>query len=180
MNIISNWDVNGNSREEGQSPVGRAHAWWFGQQGREQPTQQEDHVERMAGWLRVLVDEGQVVELRAIKVEGSWGKRGTWSGFFDTDHLNELAEAALQLSGIAEGVYFTLNPINHDLLARRCNKVDRAQEGDAACDRDVLKRRWLLIDADPVRISGVSSSDVEREKAREVVDRVRKELTTNG
>ena len=43
-----------------------------------------------------------------------------------------------------------------------------------------LKRRWLLIDADPVRISGMSSTDAEREKAREVVDRVRKELTTNG
>jgi P4 family phage/plasmid primase-like protien len=179
MNIISNWDVNGNSREEGQSPLRRAHAWWFGQQGREQPTQ-EDNVEQIAEWLRILVEEGQVVELRAIKVEGYGTSRWTWSGFFDTDHIDELAEAALQLTGRAEGVYFTLNPVNPELLARRCNKVDRAQEGDAACDLDVLKRRWLLIDADPQRVSGVSSTDAEREKAWEVVDRVRKELTTNG
>src|SRR5262245_26429399 len=102
MNSISNCDANGNSKAEGQSPVRRARPWWLGQQGREQPTQ-EDNVEQVAEWLRILLEEGQVVELRAIKVDGSWGRRGTWSGFFDTDHLDELAEAALQLSGNAEG-----------------------------------------------------------------------------
>ena len=47
------------------------------------------------------------------------------------------------------GVYVTLNPLNPDLMARRANRIDRADEGDLAKDKDVLVERdglrsWFL------------------------------------
>src|SRR5437763_820528 len=80
----------------------------------------------------------------------------------------------------AESVYFTLNPLNRDLLARRCNRVDAADQGETACDADVLRRRWLLIDADPTRISGVSSTDEEKARAWDLIHKVRDHLGALG
>src|SRR5262245_31902825 len=69
----------------------------------------------IAGWLRLLVAEDQVVELRAIHKEA-----GPEVGFFDHAHLEEMARYghALSESGDYKDVYITLNPLAPDLLAR--------------------------------------------------------------
>jgi hypothetical protein len=76
-------------------------------------------------------------------------------------------------SGQCAGVYFTLNPVappNPDPLSgQRPVTVD-----------DVLRRRLLLIDADPKRIGKVSSTDAEKARALAVIERVRDDLTTRG
>jgi replicative DNA helicase len=121
-------------------------------------------VRQVADWLRVFVAPGQVAELRALDaVTPSYRKPHVVSGFFDSDHLEEMARRALGLSEGAKGVYFTFNPLKHDLLSRRCNRVDDATT--TACDNDVLRREWLLIDIDPVRVAGVSASNEEKARA---------------
>ena len=75
-----------------------------------------------------------------------------------------MAWKALNLTQDARGVYFTLNPLQQGLLSRRYNRVDEAPI-DAATDKDVLHYCWLLIDVDPLRISGVSATDAEKTKA---------------
>jgi hypothetical protein len=50
------------------------------------------------------------------------------------------------------------------LLARACNRVVSYAEPTTS-DRDILRRRWLLIDVDPKRPSGISSSDAEHDRA---------------
>jgi hypothetical protein len=108
---------------------------------------------------------------RRIKV--STGRaRLTKSGFFDREHLGDLARSALEITNDAEGVYFTLNPLHFDLLARRCNRVDVALEGENAQDVDVTHRRWLLVDADSKRRAGISSTEAEKAAALDVVRRV--------
>jgi putative DNA primase/helicase len=118
---------------------------------------------QVTGWLRLLVGDGQAVELRALNVASPGGARLTWSGFFAPDALGLMAEQALELTADAEGVYVTVNPLDPSLLARRYNRVEVAR--DTSADADVVRRRWLLVDADPVRKSGISATNEEKGRA---------------
>src|SRR5215470_15654544 len=71
--------------------------------------------------IQLLISPESVVELRALNVQGG----GTVSGYFDGDHRTVLVDAAVELSGRAQGIYFTPNPVNHDLLARATNRVKK-------------------------------------------------------
>ena len=107
--------------------------------------------------LALLHEPGSVAELRVPHTP-----RRTVSGYF-TDR-NKLANAAGVWSGKAPGVYVTVNPVKRDLLARSDNRVRvyaRATTGDA----DVVCRRWLPVDFDPVRAGGISSTDTEHKAA---------------
>jgi hypothetical protein len=131
---------------------------------------QEPLARQVADWLRVFVADGQVVELRALNVATPSGARVTYSGFYSRDRLDKMAEAALYLTPEAEGIYFTLNPLDDCLLARRDNKVEIAR--DTASEADVLRRRWLLVDADSVRKSGISVTGQEKQRAWETARQV--------
>ena len=53
-----------------------------------------------------------------------YGKPAPMFGYFDNDHRLDMAKSAAQLSNDgAGGAYFTLNPVNPDLLARAANRV---------------------------------------------------------
>jgi hypothetical protein len=89
---------------------------------------------------------------------------GTVSGYFNNGA--KLVEAALEWNGRAPGIYITLNPVNPDLLARAPNCLRSGlRQGEATSDGDTLHRRWLLLDFDPVRPSGVSATANEKETA---------------
>lgn len=135
------------------------------------------NVSTVHGWLEVLADPGHAVELRALEVDpGGRGFPHTAVGFYDRAHLRDMAREALLLSGEAKGVYFTLNPLIKDLLARVNNKTKKSKGGDAATDKEVVRRRWLLVDCDPVRTAGVSASGGEKALARQCIEQVMAEL----
>jgi hypothetical protein len=80
------------------------------------------------------------------------------------------------------GIYVTLNPVNPALLARRANRVKRrlgARDATTA-DGDILRRRWLPIDVDPVRPSGVSATGEEHRAACATVQAIRDALAEEG
>jgi hypothetical protein len=135
---------------------------------------------QIADWLRLFIEPGQVTELRALKVRQRYGRPRTVAGFFDYDHLDQMAEEALKVEAAAQGVYFIPNQLNPAILARRSNRVEEAEEGDGANDGDVIKRRWLMIDADPVRPAKISSTDDEKARSLEVVMRVHEHLRERG
>jgi hypothetical protein len=124
---------------------------------------------------RILFAPDQVMELRALDVHRN-GRPHTEAGFFDYAHLEEMAKVALTVTKCAKGVYFTLNPLNPDLLARRCNRIDWAGEGELSKDKDALCRRWLLVDADPVRDPLISATDEEKQYAWDTILAVREHL----
>jgi hypothetical protein len=57
-----------------------------------------------------------------------------------------------------------MNPCVPGLLARACNRVISYAEPTTS-DHDILCRRWLLIDLDPTRPAGISSTDAEHERS---------------
>lgn len=128
--------------------------------------------------LQVFTDPGQVVELRGLNVRRQYGRPVTMNGYFDG--ATKLAQAAVGLNGAPGGLYFTANPINPDLLARRANRIETAGNGECSTDKDVLERRWLLIDLDPIRPSGISSTDQEHQAAIQRARDIRAFLTTQS
>lgn len=131
---------------------------------------------QIAEWLRLFIEPGQVTELRALKVRQKYGKPQTMSGFFDYDHLDLMAKEAVWLDQAAQGIYFIPNPLKPALLARRSNRVDVAEQGDGASDGDVFRRRWFLVDIDPVRPAKVSATDAEKALAYDLIMRVHEHL----
>ena len=92
------------------------------------------------------------------------------SGYFDDfDLLAEKVDALCADPSIT-GCYWTLNPCHPDLLARRPNAIGPARQ--TTTDAGILGRRWLLVDADPVRPSGISATDAEKAAALARADAV--------
>jgi len=109
------------------------------------------YIARVVGTLCVT---GDVIEARVLGVQ----RAGHVSGYFDD--FDRLAAAVAVYDGRAEAIYFTLNPVQPALLARSCNRLAQWVKYTTS-DTDILYRRWLLIDLDPQRPSGISSSDGE-------------------
>jgi hypothetical protein len=106
----------------------------------------------------LLMRRGDVREVRIPKAD----RRGTISGYFNNPEL--LVEAVLRLDGVVEGIYITLNPVNPALLARAANRFhDHAKF--TTSDVQIVRRCWMLIDFDPVRPAGISSTDDEHGRA---------------
>lgn len=124
---------------------------------------------------RLVIAPDQIFEVRALNVHHG-GRPHIEAGFYDCDHLKEMAKDVLRLTRWAKGVYFTLNPLNPDLLARRANRIAWAGEGELSKDKDILARRWLLVDADPIRDPLISSTDEEKACARDTILEVREHL----
>ncbi|MBP7144433.1 MAG: hypothetical protein KBA44_04410, partial [Methanoculleus sp.] len=116
--------------------------------------------------VRMLADG--VVEVRAL-ADGV-----THSGYFDDYESLARAAEALDADPSVAGIYVTLNAVNPALLARRANRIKlRLSRKDATtADADITRRRWLPVDIDPTRPSGVSSTDAEHEAAIAAADRI--------
>lgn len=112
--------------------------------------------------LGLLILPGAVHEVRALDVSipgNGWPT--IHSGYFDNPDL--MAEAAAKLTGNAVGLYLTLNPVVPELLARCANRTKRSKDGTK--DHEILCRRGLFIDIDPLRPRGISSTDEQHEAA---------------
>jgi hypothetical protein len=71
----------------------------------------------------------------------------------------------------AESIYITLNEVNPALFARAANRLQEWAE-DTTADHHILRRRWILVDADPVRPKGISSTKEELKDARAVTQKI--------
>ncbi len=119
--------------------------------------------------LQLLTPVDGVFEVRGVKPR-------PLSGYFDAEHLEEAARAieALDASRVSEGLYWTINAVNPALLSRRANRIDArlAPGAPTTADADIVRRRWLLVDIDPERPSGISSTDEEHKRALDMAGRV--------
>jgi putative DNA primase/helicase len=123
--------------------------------------------------LKVLFSEQAegLVELRAIGVtRHSSSARHIEVSHYAPDELGfkRLAKDARDLTLRAEGIYVTLNPVMSMVGT------------DAAADKHIYRRRWLLVDVDPVRPANTSATDAEKAVALERIKAIRNHLRAEG
>lgn len=114
--------------------------------------------EEIAASLAAIVQPKSVFEIRLLASR----RKRVDGGYFDS-----IEACATALSGLQEaysGVYITPNPVNPELLSRAANRIKPWAEFTTD-DASILRRVWLLIDIDPKRPSGISSTGLEHKRA---------------
>ena len=107
--------------------------------------------------LGAIVCPDSVFEIRAL------GKRKRVdSGYFD--NISDAATALVSTEEPYSGIYITPNPVIKDVLARAPNRI-KPWASDTTQDPEIERRTWLLIDIDPVRPKGISSTNLELKRA---------------
>jgi hypothetical protein len=116
----------------------------------------------MAKALGALFGPDDIVELRAFPK----GKNIVVAGYFDGEHRSDLVEHAFRLNKAGALCYITMNPIDPQLLGRYRNRIEDGKVSTAS-DKDVIRRRWLLLDFDPKRPKDTAATDAQLEAAHE-------------
>ena len=130
--------------------------------------------------LKLWYQPGDVFEIRILDaVTAEWMRPHMESGYFDYEHIPDAADAIGRLRSY-RGAYATINPVKPDLLARACNRIRAITKEPTTADSDIAERRWLLIDCDPKRVSGVSSTDEEHAAALQKARELRDDMTSVG
>jgi len=123
----------------------------------------------------VLFEPGQIVEMRAFPK----GRKRTDCGYFDGDHRAELARAAAGLNRAGAAAYVTLNIVDPQLLGRYANRVE-SYASATTTDANIVRRRWMLIDLDPVRPKDTAATDEQIALALDAASRCESWLTSQG
>lgn len=113
-------------------------------------------------WWSLFVGDNNLVEIRLL------GKT-TYSGYFKSvDVMIEKLRPLLNNPNPYDGnlqAYYTLNKIDDALYSREQRDKFVKSAKNATTDGQVTRRTKVMIDLDPNRVAGVSSSDAELEKA---------------
>jgi len=131
--------------------------------------------------FELFVKSGEVVEVRIPQAHGKsnawegWSK-GTISGYFD-DHQAFCKAVQAADKTKHNGIYFTLQRIDPRLIGRAFNRLKPTRV--TTSDNNVTVYHWLPVDLDPVRPSGISSSDKELAAAMELREIVASWIVSN-
>jgi len=127
----------------------------------------------------IFYNPGEILEVRIPHAEGVVdGKKikGALSGY--SDNFESLCLMSKIIEGLNhDGAYFTLQVIDPRLQGRANNRFKVA--GLTTSDSNALFYRFLPLDCDPVRPSGVSSSDSELNEALALRDTVSEWIMEN-
>ena len=116
---------------------------------------------------------GYLFEVRII--DGSWNL----SGYFTS--ADTLIDALRKSESKAhENIYITLNYIKDDCYARKQHDCFVKNATPTTSDADIKAYQFLMIDLDPERTKGTSSSDAELEEARQVGRQIYKYMKATG
>lgn len=110
--------------------------------------------------LELIKQPGEVIEVRVI------GQR-TFSGYFkDVENLVKQVKRYQN-----DNIYFVLNEISEECYDREQQEVIKAARHTTS-DNDIVARRWLLVDIDSKRATGVGATEEEKRHAKDVGNRV--------
>ena len=112
--------------------------------------------------FELLKKPEDVIEVRCIT------SRSNYSGYFkNVDNI--IKELPRYSNG---NVYFVLNKISDGCYSREQHETFVEKAKNTTSDGDISLREWLLIDVDPKRPSGVSSTNEEKNSAKLVINNV--------
>ena len=118
-----------------------------------------------------MITEGSFFEVRILHT-----KNGTISGYFND--FTKLLRAINQYDG-KYNIFFTLNTTIPDVVSRSENHLTKWAK-NTTTDKEISQRDWILIDLDPERPAGVSSTDEELSHAKELVEKLENFLNEQG
>lgn len=121
--------------------------------------------------ISLLIAPDAVFEIRVIK-----GKQN-WSGYFKSAEQAVDSLRTLNLAG--KNVYITLQGLKKECYAME-QRDKLMQYMTATGDKDVVAYRWLFIDLDPERKTGISSTDAELQEAFSMAKRIYIYLREHG
>lgn len=123
--------------------------------------------------IAILKPEGQLFEVRAI--DGRWNT----SGYFTSADtlIEELKTARIRRTA---NIYITLNDIKQACYSRKQRDCFIEYAAPTTTDTDIDGYDWLMIDLDPKRASGTSSSDEELKKAKQKANDIYAFLRNKG
>lgn len=132
-------------------------------------------IESVKRSIELLKPDGELYEIRIL--QGSGKKKTTISGYFrGTDNL----EKAFRTIDLRQAnVFYTINEIDEECYSREQHERF-IQNIETTSDSDVVAYRYFLVDLDPKRKSGISSTDEELEAAKESAGRVKEYLAGLG
>lgn len=122
--------------------------------------------------ISCLKPDGRLFEVRLLR------KPKTASGYFTSADtlIQELKKFDLR----GWNAYITLNEISDKCYARDQHDHFVSPPGPTTNDEDITGYDWLFVDLDPIRPTGISSSDDELQQAKELAKKVRAYLKENG
>lgn len=109
-------------------------------------------LEKLREAINILKPDGQLFEIRILK-----GKQNISGYFTDVDTLErELHKVSLK----GANVFYSLNEIDPACYSREQHDCFR-QSQTTTSDSDIIAYNWMLVDLDPVRKTGISSTKEE-------------------
>lgn len=133
----------------------------------------------IAAALRLIAEPGETFEIRAIARTKYGRGEEILSGYFREVESAARAVARRDSANVV-GWYVTLNPVMPSLYARRADRLDTVGKDSTTKDNHVTKRKRILIDFDPSRPTGISSSDAEHAAALALATEAADELVQRG
>jgi hypothetical protein len=123
------------------------------------------------GCTELLIKDARQERDRWIRPGGQYASM--LNGYFDDPE--DLMDAANWVDGVS--AYISINPLKKDLMARKnSNGIGKMERGGGTAKEDVAVIRMLLIDIDPVRPSGISSTKDEYHAALDRRDQILAEV----
>ena len=113
--------------------------------------------------IEILQKSGGVFEVRVI---GASSRKDIMSGYFrDVDTMLQEIDS-VDVRG--RNIYITLGEVKEECFSRSQSECFERNPSTTS-DGEIKAYRWLFIDLDPVRPTGISSSDVELEEAKKLM-----------
>lgn len=128
--------------------------------------------EQIYKWWSIFHNEGEITEIR------SFGGT-TFSGYYK-DIDNAIRDIEMLESKPDQQIYFITNAIREDCYGRAQRERLIMKPKNTTNDEEIVGRKWIMIDLDPKRASGVNSSNQELEYAHKKAVAVYRFLRDNG
>lgn len=119
--------------------------------------------------LNVLKRKGDLFEIRMVS--GKWNS----SGYF-TDFNKAVEEIEKKFIKENTNIYIVLNNIEEACYSRKQHDMFIDTPANSTHDNDIVGYEWIMIDIDPKRPSGTSSSNEQLEKAKAKAYKIYKTL----
>lgn len=134
-----------------------------------------ENIEKIKQSIELLKPNNELYEIRILQTSGKF--KTTISGYFKGTKNLEKAFKTVDLR--RANVFFTLQKVDDVCYAMEQHE-QFLQVKDTTSDKDITEYEWLLVDVDPKRKSGVSSTDAELKKAEVISERVVEYLENMG